>query len=91
VKPIDGDIVSSNDGIEVGSCLSLCDEALLHESDDSGCGYYPRDLMCPSTAMRNRVVDENSDGGGGGCPMDWVCPNGAQISLAVCKLLVQGM
>ena len=74
VKPIDGDIVSSNDGIEVGSCLSLCDEALLHESDDGSCGYYSRDLMCLSAVMRNRTVDENEAGDGACYSMGFVHP-----------------
>ena len=48
----------------------------MSASDDSGCGYYPRDLMCPSAAMRTRVVDEDEDEAGDSacCSMDLVYP-----------------
>jgi len=55
------------------SC-SLCDEALLHESDDGSCGYYSRDLMCLSAVMRNRTVDENEAGDGACYSMGFVHP-----------------
>jgi len=85
VKPIGRDVVSSNDGIEVGLCLSLCDEFLLGASNGGGCGYYPRDLMCPSAAMRNRMVDEDEAGDGTCCSMDSVYPTGDLTGHAECE------
>ena len=59
VKPIDVDVVSSNDNIEVPG-----------ENDDSGCEYCPTDLMCLSVATRNHAVDKNEGGDGACCSMD---------------------
>ena len=89
-KPIGRDVVSSNDGIEVGLCLSLCDKSLLGASDDGDCGYYPRDLMCPSAAMRSRVVDEDEAGDGACCSMDFVCPTGDLTGRAECEWEPEG-